>query len=58
MGRIYNTSGGFRKLHAFNFATIIHLGTISFCKTRKCSRRAWKRAPNQAHQSARNATSR
>jgi len=32
MGRIYNTSGGFRKLHSFNFTTIIHLGTISFCK--------------------------
>ncbi len=32
MGRIYNQSGGFRKLHSFNFATIIHLGTISFCK--------------------------
>ena len=32
MSRIYNTSGGFRKLHAFNFATIIHLGTIRFCK--------------------------
>ena len=32
MSRIYNTSGGFRKLHSFNFATIIHLGTIRFCK--------------------------
>ena len=32
MSNIYNTSGGYRKLHAFNFATIIHLGTISFCK--------------------------
>jgi len=32
MPRIYNTSGGFRKLHSFNFATIIHLGTIGFCK--------------------------
>ena len=32
MSKIYNTSGGFRKLHSFNFATIIHLGTISFCK--------------------------
>ena len=32
MGRIFNTSGGFRKLHTFNFATIIHLGTIGFCK--------------------------
>lgn len=32
MSKIYNPSGGYRKLHAFNFATIIHLGTISFCK--------------------------
>ena len=32
MSRIYNTSGGYRKLHSFNFATIIHLGNISFCK--------------------------
>jgi len=32
MSNIYNTSGGYRKLRAFNFATIIHLGTISFCK--------------------------
>ncbi|MDD5705462.1 MAG: four helix bundle suffix domain-containing protein [Kiritimatiellae bacterium] len=32
MSTIYNHSGGYRKLHSFNFATIIHLGTISFCK--------------------------
>ncbi len=32
MSKIYNPSGGFRRLHSFNFATIIHLGTISFCK--------------------------
>lgn len=32
MSRIYNQSGGYRKLHSFNFASIIHLGTISFCK--------------------------
>jgi restriction system protein len=32
MSKIYNRSGGYRKLHSFNFATIIHLGTISFCK--------------------------
>ena len=32
MSRIYNVSGGYRKLHSFNFAVIIHLGTISFCK--------------------------
>ena len=32
MSKIYHTSGGYRKLHSFHFATIIHLGTISFCK--------------------------
>ena len=32
MSKIYNASGGYRKLHSFNFATILHLGTISFCK--------------------------
>lgn len=32
MSKIYNPSGGYRKLHSFNFTTIIHLGTISFCK--------------------------
>ena len=32
MSQIYNQSGGYRKLHSFNFATIIHLGTMSFCK--------------------------
>ena len=32
MSKIYNYSGGYRKLHSFNFSTIIHLGTISFCK--------------------------
>ncbi len=32
MSKIYNQSGGYRKLHSFNFATIIHLGTMSFCK--------------------------
>jgi len=32
MSKIYNRSGGYRKLHSFNFATIIHLGTMSFCK--------------------------
>jgi len=30
--RIYNKSGGYRKLHSFNLATIVHLGTMSFCK--------------------------
>lgn len=32
MTQIYNKSGGYRKLLSFNFATIIHLATISFCK--------------------------
>jgi four helix bundle suffix protein len=32
MDRIYSTSGGYRRLHTFNFATIIHLGTMGFCK--------------------------
>jgi restriction system protein len=32
MSHIYRKSGGFRKLHSFNFATIVHLGTMSFCK--------------------------
>ncbi len=32
MNQIYNKSGGYRRLHSFNFATIVHLGTIRFCK--------------------------
>jgi len=32
VSRIYNASGGYRKLHSFQFAAIVHLGTISFCK--------------------------
>ncbi len=32
MGKIYNASGGYRKLHSFNFTVIVHLGTIRFCK--------------------------
>jgi len=32
MSKIFNQIGGYRKLHSFNFATIIHLGTMSFCK--------------------------
>ncbi len=32
MSQIYNRSGGYRKLHSFNFATIVHLGTMSFCR--------------------------
>lgn len=29
---LFSKSGGYRKLHSFNFATLIHLSTISFCK--------------------------
>lgn len=32
MSKIFNKSGGYRKLFSFNFATIVHLGTMSFCK--------------------------
>jgi four helix bundle suffix protein len=32
MSRIFNKSGGYRKLYSFNLATIVHLGTIAFCK--------------------------
>lgn len=32
MSQIYNKSGGYRRLHSFNFATIVHLGTMRFCK--------------------------
>jgi len=32
MTPLFDKSGGYRKLHAFHFATLIHLGTISFCK--------------------------
>ena len=32
MTQIYNKSGGYRKLHSFNFAAIVHLATMSFCK--------------------------
>ncbi|HRR35003.1 MAG TPA: four helix bundle suffix domain-containing protein [Kiritimatiellia bacterium] len=32
MGTIFNKSGGYRKLYSFNFATIVHLGTISFVR--------------------------
>ena len=32
MGSIFNRSGGYRRLYSFNFATIIHLGTISFVR--------------------------
>lgn len=32
MTGIFNRSGGYRKLYSFNFATIVHLGAIDFCK--------------------------
>ena len=32
MASIFKRSGGYRKLYSFNFATIIHLGAIAFCK--------------------------
>ncbi len=32
MSRIFNKSGGYRKLLSFNLATIVHLGTMSFCR--------------------------
>ncbi len=32
MSKIFNKSGGYRKLYSFNFATVVHLGTIAFCK--------------------------
>jgi len=32
MTPLFDKSGGYRKLHAFHFVTLIHLGTISFCK--------------------------
>jgi hypothetical protein len=32
MGTIFNKSGGYRRLYSFNFATIVHLGTISFVR--------------------------
>jgi len=30
--RLFDKRGGYRKLHSFTFATLIHLGTIRFCK--------------------------
>jgi four helix bundle suffix protein len=30
--RLFDKHGGYRKLHSFTFATMIHLETISFCK--------------------------
>ncbi len=29
---LFDKRGGYRKLHSFTFATLIHLGTIRFCK--------------------------
>lgn len=30
--RLFDKRGGYRKLHSFTFATLIHLGTMRFCK--------------------------
>jgi len=30
--QLFDKSGGYRKLHSFTFATLIHLATIDFCK--------------------------
>ncbi len=32
MSGIFGTSGGYRKLFSFNFATIVHLAAVEFCK--------------------------
>lgn len=32
MKPLFDKSGGYRKLYSFTFATLIHLGTIRFCK--------------------------
>lgn len=32
MSGIFKKSGGYRKLLSFNFATLVHLGTVSFCR--------------------------
>jgi four helix bundle suffix protein len=32
LSQIYHKSGGYRRLHSFNFATIVHLGIMRFCK--------------------------
>jgi hypothetical protein len=32
MGQIFHKSGGCRRLYSFNFATIVHPGTMTFCK--------------------------
>jgi four helix bundle suffix protein len=32
MTPLFDKAGGYRKLHSFHFATLIHLATISFCK--------------------------
>ncbi len=30
--QLFDKAGGYRKLHCFTYASLIHLGTISFCK--------------------------
>ena len=32
MKELFEKNGGYRKLYSFTFATMIHLGTIRFCK--------------------------
>ena len=32
MAGIYRPSGGYRRLHSFNFTVIVHLGTSKFCR--------------------------
>lgn len=32
MSGLYDKCGGYRALHSFTYATLVHLGTISFCK--------------------------
>ncbi len=32
MTRLFDKCGGYRALHSFTYATLVHLGTISFCK--------------------------
>lgn len=32
VSKVFNKSGGYRKLHSFNLATIVHLGAGAFCK--------------------------
>lgn len=32
MSELFDKHGGYRALHSFTYATLVHLGTISFCK--------------------------